>query len=95
MKIVLLKLITGEEIIARRMPTSISGKDEFEKPRVLALTPIGPGQVGASLMPWVVGNPDGKFIIDEKHIITQCDDIPKNLEDTYLQNTSGIQILNG
>lgn len=87
------KVIGGEEIIG----TVVEGYEHFaehlvlEKVRALMAQPMGQGQVGLGLVPYMMGNPDGKIKIPLDMIIGDpVEGLPKNLEDTYLQQVSGL-----
>ena len=87
-----LKLTTGEEIIGKFVGLS---EDEdsiiLEKTRTLAVQPLGQGQMGIGMIPFMVGNPDGEVRIARDKILGEpVDGPPKNLEDSYLQQVSGL-----
>lgn len=90
------KLIGGEEIIGtvceeQRLDRNYDKFVYLEKTRALMAQPMGQGQVGLGLVPYMMGNPDGAISIPRDMIIaTPVDGLPKNLEDTYLQQVSGI-----
>ena len=89
--VVHVKLITGEEIIGkanidRNMPDGMA----MERVRTLAVQPMGQGQMGIAMIPYMVGNPDGLIWIKREHIIAEPESVPKNLEDSYLQQVSGL-----
>jgi len=96
-KIRLFKLVTGEEIIGS-VEYGITTDEQLKiaRPRVLAMTPVGPGQVSLALVPWFMSNPDGTFIVNKNKIVAEPEgDTPRQLEDAYLQQTSGIQLATG
>lgn len=91
MATVILKLVSGEEIIAKiveEMETTLV----LESARSLLVQPTGPGQMGIAMLPWMATNPDGEVDIRLQDIMVRSDDVPKQLEDGYLQQTSGIAI---
>ena len=63
----------------------------MEKVRALMAQPVGQGQVGIGMVPYLMGNPDGPVQFRNDMIIgVPLGDTPKNLEDGYLQQVSGI-----
>lgn len=87
------KLTTGEEIIADQV-ASVHDYYRLAKPRVLVAQQTGPRTVGVvAMVPWMFCDPDGQhrlykqFVIGEPH-----QSLPKDLEDGYLKETSGIEI---
>lgn len=89
MSIVLMKLCSGEEIIADEVYGELSAK--YKRPRVLQVMQQQNGQMGAALVPWMIADQDGTFPIDAIHIITKVD-APSEIEKVYLQQTSGIAL---
>lgn len=92
-KVVHLKLINGEEIIGKlTQPTlAVEASMVLSQVRSLTIQPLGRGEAGIGMIPFMVGNPDGNIRIDKRHIIGDpVDDTPKQLEDAYLQQTSGL-----
>ena len=89
-KIVHLKLTSGEEILGKEIEPVQHGY-RLESVRVLVMQPTPDGRMGVALMPWMVGNTDGKVDVPAMHVIgTPVDGPSKEIEDTYLQQTSGI-----
>lgn len=84
--IVVIKLSTGEEMIAYY--ESVTCK--YSKPRVIQVMQTQQG-VQAALVPWFISNPDASFNIDASHIIAQIE-APKEVADMYLAQTSGIDL---
>lgn len=87
-----LKLVTGEEVVAE-----ICGEDNGEifvkNPLVLHIRP-GPEGFVINFLPWTIIAADGQIPIFESAVMSRYD-VPKEVEDNYLQNTSGIQIVSG
>lgn len=92
-----LKLVSGEEIIGKeRVQIGVPDAYFLESIRVLAMQPMGNGQMGVALIPWMVGDPDGEVKIEKIHVIGDpVKSPPKNIEDAYLQQTSGIAFASG
>jgi hypothetical protein len=93
MSTVILKLVSGEEVIARvkeETETTIT----LESARTLLMQPTGPGQMGVVMLPWVTTIPEGVLPpLEKTFIMLRNDNVPKQLEDGYLQQTSGIQLI--
>lgn len=91
----LYKLNNGEEIVGRL----VEENDEYVvlgKIRVMAMQPVGPGQMQVAMIPWTVGMPEGDIKVYRTTIAGEPNEaLPKNLEDGYLQNTSGLQLASG
>lgn len=84
MSIVVLKLINGDEVIA----DLVNGV--YKKPRVFQMIPTERGMSGA-LMPYIMSCPDETVKIADHAIVTTVD-ASKQIEDAYLQQTSGIDL---
>lgn len=97
-KIIAIKLVSGEEIIAHTdstsTPESMHGNNNViivHKARVLHLT--GDSQrVGLALAPFMFSCIDGRIYIKINNIMSIASDIPKQIEDTYIEQTSGIAL---
>jgi small nuclear ribonucleoprotein (snRNP)-like protein len=91
-KTVLLKLVSGEEIIGKLEDANDSDALILEDVRELMIQQTGQGQIGIALVPWMAGAPDNSVKVFRTHIVgSLVSDVPKQLEDAYLQQTSGIQ----
>lgn len=84
MSIVVLKLINGDEVIAKL----VDGK--YAKPRVFQMIPTERGMSGA-LMPYIMSCPEETVDIASFAIVTTVE-ASKQIEDAYLQQTSGIDL---
>ena len=87
-----LKLITGEEVIAR---VSEEHNDllTLEKPMTLQMLPpnTSTGQVGFALVPWMKAAKNEKLTISIDHIIAE--DVPKGqTEKNYLAQVTGLSL---
>lgn len=95
-KIVSLKLITGEEIVAEvNHRLEINDKVisySVRRPHILSFQSVGPGQIGLAFVPWALSNPE----IDNVHIPAEAviaEFIPADkVERQYIEQTSGISI---
>lgn len=101
MKIVCLKLITGEDIIGRLSPSmmsltedvnSLSGKITLSQTRVISLQELPGGRMAMALLPFVMGNHDADVTIDldTKVFFTYTAIAP--IEDSYIQQTSPVDL---
>jgi hypothetical protein len=93
--VVTIKLITGEELIAR-MTSNVNGKITITKPMAVSLGQDRAGNIGIQMVPYFVltGNPDAKLVLDDRNIIvmTLTNEQAKN---SYIQSSSGITMTSG
>ena len=87
-----LKLITGEEVIAR-VSEEHSNLLTLEKPMTLQMMPpnTSTGQVGFALVPWIKAAKNDKTTISEEHILA-VDEASKQTETNYLQVITGLSL---
>ena len=87
-----LKLITGEEVIAR-VSTDSSNLLTLEKPMTLQMMPpnTSTGQVGFALVPWMKAAKNEKVTISTEHIIAE-DEASEQTEKNYLQVVTGLSL---
>ena len=87
-----LKLITGEEVIARVSEES-SNLLTLEKPMTLQMMPpnTSTGQVGFAMVPWMKAAKNEKVTISTEHIITE-DEASEQTEKNYLQVVTGLSL---
>ena len=92
-EIVLLKLVTGEEVVSRMLgDDEKTGWMKLSKPRVLAVQPTPDGQMGIMMIPLMVGIPEDEVLLDASKVVAMNkNDLPKQLEDGYLEQTSSMQ----
>ena len=87
-----LKLITGEEVIAR---TNEGGNNliSLEKPMILQMLPPNTttGQVGFAMIPWMKAAKNEKVLISTEHIIAE-DEALEQTEKNYLQVVTGLSL---
>ena len=87
-----LKLITGEEVIAR-VTEEKNNLITLEKPMILQM--LAPdrttGQVGFALMPWMQAAKNEKVIISTEHIIAE-DEGSEQTQKNYLQLVTGLSL---
>lgn len=84
-----LKLVNGEEVIARVEAGGVSG-DIYHKPRIFHMLQTENG-ARAALIPYILSAPDVSVKIKPEAIMTIVE-APKQMEDAYLQQTSGIDL---
>ena len=87
-----LKLITGEEIIAR-VTEEKNNLITLEKPMILQmLAPTtSTGQVGFALIPWMKAAKNEKVTISTEHIIAE-DEGSEQTQKNYLQLVTGLSL---
>ena len=88
MKISVLKLISGEELIAREVE-SLSGVS-YSKPRVIQMMQTQQG-MQAGLVPFILSAPDDEININPNTIVCKVT-ANKQIEDAYLSQTSGLDL---
>ena len=88
----ILKLITGEEVIAR-VTEEKNNLIFLEKPMILQmLAPnTATGQVGFALIPWMKAAKNEKISISTEHIIAE-DEASEQTEKNYLQVVTGLSL---
>ena len=87
-----LKLITGEEVIARVTEES-SNLLILEKPMTLQMIPpnTSTGQVGFALVPWIKAAKNDKTTISIEHVLV-TDEASNQTEKNYLQVITGLSL---
>lgn len=89
-KVLLMKLVSGEEVIGKEVEEK-DNKIVLSDVRVIVAHPGPNGQMAVGMIPWMVGAPESNIEIDKSRIMgIPAGEIPKQLEDGYLQQTSGI-----
>ena len=87
-----LKLITGEEVIAR-VTKEENNLITLEKPMILKM--LAPntttGQVGFALMPWMQAAKNERVSISTEHIIAE-DEGSEQTQKNYLQLVTGLSL---
>ena len=89
-----LKLITGEEVMAR-VSNDLSdggGLVTLDNPMTLQAVPTNQqGQMGFALVPWLMTGKSEKITITTDHIIAQ-DDPKDQARKNYLENITGLTL---
>ena len=100
MKVIGLKLVNGEEIIGRVTYEPQNVNEFYKLEKVRQLQPIvfknkkGEDQIVVSLIPWVLGNPDGEVFISPMNIMTSINVLEGTVND-YLSDTTDIAVNKG
>ena len=87
-----LKLITGEEVIAR-VTEEKNNLITLEKPMTLQMIPpnTSTGQMGFALVPWMKAAKNDKTTISIEHILV-TDEASDQTEKNYLQVITGLSL---
>ena len=87
-----LKLITGEEVIAR-VSEERSDLITLEKPMTLQMLPpnTSTGQVGFALVPWIKAAKNDKTTISIEYVLV-TDEASDQTEKNYLQVVTGLYL---
>lgn len=93
-EIVNFKVITGEEIIATTKDTVSRSMGIYEKVRVVQMVQTGPQTVGIGLVPFSPACVDGEIIFKPEAIIATMT-LSNEVENAYIQQTTGIQMAGG
>ena len=90
----ILKLITGEEVMAR-VSNDLSdggGLVTLDKPMTLQAVPTNQqGQMGFALVPWLMSGKSEKITISIDHIIAE-DEASEQTNKNYLQVITGLSL---
>jgi hypothetical protein len=88
-----LKLITGEEVIARVSEEEHSDLLILEKPMTLQMLPpnTSTGQVGFAMVPWIKAAKNDKATISIDHVLV-TDEASDQTEKNYLQVVTGLSL---
>ena len=86
-----LKLITGEEVIAR-VSEEHSNLLTLEKPMTLQMIPnTSTGQMGFAMVPWMKAAKNEKVTISTEHILVEVEASDQS-EKNYLQVVTGLSL---
>ena len=88
----ILKLITGEEVIAR-VTEEKNNLISLKKPMTLQMIPptTSTGQVGFALVPWIKAAKNNKATISIDHVLV-TDEASDQTEKNYLQVITGLTL---
>ena len=87
-----LKLITGEEVIAR-VSEENSNLLTLDKPMTLQMIPpnTSTGQMGFAIVPWIKAAKNDKVTISIEHVLV-TDEASSQTEKNYLQVITGLSL---
>ena len=86
-----LKLITGEEVIAR-VTEEHNDLLTLEKPMTLQMIPnTSTGQMGFAMVPWMKAAKNDKAVISVEHVLV-TDEASDQTEKNYLQVITGLSL---
>jgi len=88
----ILKLITGEEVIAR-VTEEENNLISLKKPMTLQMIPptTSTGQMGFALVPWIKAAKNDKTTISIEHVLV-TDEASDQTEKNYLQVITGLSL---
>ena len=88
------KLTTGDEIIAKVVssPENVIPNWKIEKARMIIMQQTQAGHIGLGLLPWLASNVDGEVEIYSSALVLVPFSPDVNLENEYIQQTTGIAI---
>jgi hypothetical protein len=98
MSVTVIKLVTGEEIIAQVSQIDLergisTDYITLEKPRIVALSQHQ-GEVMMQLIPFIKCDPDANFNCYTQSLAGKISGpVPSHIEKAYLEQTSGIQLI--
>ena len=90
----ILKMITGEEVMARVSDDLTDGGGLITLDKPMTLQPVQTnqqGQMGFALVPWLMSGKSDKITISIEHVITQ-DDPNDKAEKNYLAQVTGLSL---
>lgn len=92
MKLVSMRLVSGEEVIAQVQSTTHNGLNLY-KARQLQVMDMGNGKAGAAFVPLLLLADDTKHVfVPEAGYIAYTETINPEYERRYLETVSGIQL---
>jgi len=90
----ILKMITGEEVMARVSDDLTDGGGLITLDKPMTLQPVQTnqqGQMGFALVPWLMSGKSDKITVSIEHVIAQ-DDPKDQAEKNYLANVTGLSL---
>lgn len=96
MEVIAIKLVNGEELIARclnyeKYKDGHASTLSIEMPRVIGLQETSQG-MGLGFMPYTLANPDAELTITQSHFVAVYTPKPE-IEKAYLSQTSKIKLM--
>ena len=90
-KVRVIKLKTGEELIARFGHDSLNHSIVLNRPMSIQAVMQPGGQPGIAMSPWIMSSGDENFTIDSDEVLTKCE--PRNeIEKQYLSVVTGLTL---
>lgn len=83
-----IKLVTGEELVAK---VKIDNGCVFVTDPLVLMVGKGPNGLVVNFMPWTI-IAEGAIQLEAHGIVARYS-VPKEVEDNYIQNTTGLQIV--
>jgi len=91
MKVKVIKLKSGEEIIARFGDDTLNGTIVLEQPMAIQVMMQQGGKPGFAMIPWMMACDDKKFTIDSNEVLTKGK--PRDeMEKQYLSAITGLSL---
>ena len=91
MKVKVIKLKSGEEIIARFGDDTLNGTIVLEQPMGIQVMMQPQGKPGFAMMPWMMASGDTKFTIDSNEVLTKGE-ARAEMEKQYLSAITGLSL---
>lgn len=89
------KLISGEEILAR-VDDIMTNNDKYAIERPLVVIPQKMGnQVALGLVPWIISAGENARVNLKESVVASTFSPIREIEDEYLKQTTGIQLVTG
>lgn len=95
MEVVILKMLNGEEVIARKEISQLGmggSVTKYSKARVIQVMQGQEGKPQATLAPYITLSPDAEFTINSDTIVAEVT-CPTEVEKSYMQATSSIALM--
>jgi len=90
-KVRVVKLKTGEELIARFGHDSLNHSIVLNQPMSIQAVLQPGGQTAIAMRPWIMASSDENFTIDYDEVLTKCE--PRNeMEKQYLSAVTGLTL---
>ena len=90
-KVKVIKLKTGEELIARFGHDSLNHTIVLNQPMTIQVVMNHAGKPGFSIMPWIMSSGDENFTIDSDEVLTKGEP-RKEMEKQYLSQVTGLTL---
>ena len=91
MKVKVIKLKSGEELIARIDPNDIAPTIVLEQPFAIQVMMQPGGKPGFAMVPWIMASDDTKFTIDSNEVLVKGK-ARDEMEKQYLSAITGLSL---